>query len=187
MIEAEIIGQLRAGSEHAFKQIFSGLNYRLCFFARSFVNDPAEAEDIVQDAFIKLWDRRETFNDLTAVKAFLYLSVKNACINYAKHVKVADKYLSALDNPIDDQIMVNKIIESEVLEEIHKALIALPEGSRKIIQLSYFDGLSNQEVADYLKKSINTVKTQKVRALRTLRVLLQEVSPVLLLLIKQNY
>ena len=184
MIDDETIGQLRGGSESAFKQIFSTLNHKLCFFARGFVKDPAEAEDIVQEAFIKLWDRKESFKDLTSLNAFLYLSIKNSCINYLKHIKVADKYLSTLEEPVDHQLMVHKMIEAEVLTEIHKAILGLPEGSRKIIQLSYFEGLSNQQVADHLNISINTVKTQKIRALRALRVLLKNMSPALILLIK---
>ncbi len=64
---------------------------------------------------------------------------------------------------------MERMIEAEVLGEVYKALQKLPEGCRKVINLSYFEGLSNQEVADRLNVSINTVKTQKLRALKMLR------------------
>lgn len=160
-------------------------NNRLIFFAKGIIDDSAEADDLVQDAFVKLWNKRTDFGDLNSIKAFLYISIKNVSRNLYKHSKVADKYLSFLGDAIDHDPITLKIIEAEVLEEIARAIKELPEGCRNVINLSYFEGMSNQEVADQLQISINTVKTQKMRGLRSLRNLLKEMAPALILLISK--
>lgn len=177
--------QVKNGDETAFKSIFDLFNKRLLYMAKEIVPDPALAEDIVQDAFIKLWDRRKNFNDIMSIKAFLYLCVKNSCRNEYKHAKVVDKYLSRQQMPVEEHIVVSKMIEAEVFNELHKAIEKLPNGCKDVIYLGYFAEMSNQEVADELNISINTVKTQKLRALRSLRTFLRDLSPGLLLLVTE--
>jgi len=157
------------GDEKAFQHLFRLFYGPLCFFARGITETRLEAEDIVQEAFVQLWSRRQGFNSFPAVKAFLYLAVKNSSCNLYKHKKVEQKYQLAQKEAPQDNAVMERIIEAEVLGEVHKALQKLPEGCRKVINLSYFKGLSNQEVAAHLNVSINTVKTQKLRALKMLR------------------
>lgn len=180
-----LVLQVRNGDEQAFKTVFDLFNKRLLYLATEIVSDTAIAEDIVQDAFVKLWCRRENFTDLLSIKAFLYLCVKNSCRNVYKHAKVVDKYISRQGNPVEDQLIVAKIIEAEVFNGLHDAIEKLPNGCKNVVYLGYFAEMSNQEVADTLNVSINTVKTQKLRALRSLRVLLKDLSPGLFLLITE--
>ena len=157
------------GEEEAFQHLF-GLFYRpLCFFAQGITDTRLEAEDIVQDAFIQLWKHRQGFDSLRAVKAFLYLAVKNSSRNLYKHKQVEDRYQLGHKSMDQEDLVMDRIIEAEVIGEVHKALQTLPEGCRKVINLYYFKGLSNQEVASYMNISVNTVKTQKMRALKILR------------------
>ena len=183
MDDDQLVLQLKNGDERAFKSIFDLFNKRLLYLAREIVPDAAVAEDLVQEAFVKLWDRRENFADLVAIKAFLYLCVKNSCRNEYKHAKVVDKYLSRQGAPIEEHVVISKIIEAEVFSGLYDAIERLPSGCRDVIYLGYFAEMSNQEVADALNVSINTVKTQKLRALRNLRIFLKDLSPGLLLLI----
>src|SRR5580692_8111499 len=158
MEELQCISRFNDGDERAFQHLFRLFYDPLCFFARGITETRLEAEDIVQ-----LWSRRQGFNSFRAIKAFLYLAVKNSSRNLYKHKKVEQKYqLGQKEAPPDNAVM-ERIIEAEVLGEVHKALQKLPEGCRKVINLSYFKGLSHQEVATYLNVSINTVKTQKLR------------------------
>ncbi|WP_177181289.1 RNA polymerase sigma-70 factor [Parapedobacter koreensis] len=177
--------QFKNGGEPAFKAIFDLFNKRLLYLATTIVHDEAMAADIVQDAFVKLWNRRESFNDMMAVKAFLYLCVKNSCRNEYKHNKVVEKYLSRQEEPIESPIMMAKIIEAEVLNNLYNAIEKLPVACREVVLLSYFEGMSNQEVAKQLNISINTVKTQKLRALRNLRMFLKDLSPGLVILVTE--
>lgn len=175
------------GDEQAFRDVFDMFNKRLLYLAREIVSDATLAEDIVQEAFVKLWCRKETFDNLTAIKAFLYLCVKNACRNAYKHAKVVDKYLSRQETPVEDRVVLVKMIEAEVLDGLHQAIEKLPNGCKDVIYLGYFAEMSNQEVADALNVSINTVKTQKLRALRSLRGFLKDLSPGILLLITEIF
>lgn len=185
MDEDQVIVHFQGGEEKAFRHIFEMFNNRLVFFAKGIIDDSAAADDLVQDAFVKLWNKRADFKDLNSIKAFLYISIRNVSRNLYKHSKVEEKYLSFLGDAIDQDPITLKIIEAEVLEEVLRAIKELPEGCRNVINLSYFEGLSNQEVADQLQVSINTVKTQKMRGLRSLRNLLQEMAPALILLISK--
>ena len=187
MDQHQLVLQVKNGDEKAFKSVFDLFNKRLLYLATEIVLDTAVAEDIVQEAFVKLWCRRERFADLLSIKAFLYLCVKNSCRNAYKHTKVVDKYISRQGNQIEEQFIESKIIETEVFNGLYDAIEKLPNGCKDVIYLGYFAEMSNQEVADALDISINTVKTQKLRALRSLRVFLKNLSPGLFLLITEIF
>ncbi|NOW93517.1 RNA polymerase sigma factor [Mucilaginibacter sp. SG564] len=182
MPEKFSITAFQSGDMGAFNHVFNFFYKRVCFFAAGIVNENF-VEDIVQDAFVKLWERRGNFTDLNVIKAFLYLTTKNSCINSYRHQKVVDKFENALVETIEQPNIIHQLIEAEVLEEVQRAVEQLPPGYRKVIYLSYFEGLSNQETADYLQVSINTVKTQKVRSLRILREILKHSPTAIALLI----
>lgn len=175
-----LIQRFNEGQEKALENIFMQFHARLCFTAVSIVNNENEAEDIVQDAFIKLWQLRSNFISLNAVKAFLYLAVKNSSRNVYKHQQVKARYVRSVDMAAYDNSFGNRIIEAEVLQFVYCGLQKLPDGCRKVINLSYLQGLSNQQVADALRVSINTVKTQKMRGLRLLRSSFENVQASLL-------
>src|SRR5690606_22883208 len=119
---------------------------------------------------------RAYFNDAQSIKAFLYLSVKNACRNHYKHEKVVEKYRARQGELIEDDLVLSKIIEAEVMESLYHAIEKLPAGCREVVNLRYFEGMSIQEVAEQLNISVNTVKTQKMRALKSLRLQLEPLS-----------
>jgi len=169
MEELRCMALLNAGDEKALQHIFSLFYERLCFFAREITQTDLQAEDLVQEAFIQLWKHRNGFDSFRSAKAFLYLAVKNGGRNQLKHQKVVLKHVRAQTEPPVERAVLHKMIEAEVLAEVRKALDQLPEGCREVIHLCYFEGLRNQEAASRLEVSINTVKTQKLRGLRMLR------------------
>jgi len=152
---------------------FSGLFRKyyepLYFFAGRFVKDPPTAESIVQDVFVNLWDHRKTLNIKTSVKAYLYTSVKNSCINFVKR----ENFFSSMDNDSEHRDNSGrtpdaKLEETEIHCAVHNAINALPEKCRQIFVMCKFDNLSYNEIADIQNVSINTVKTQLKRAVKTL-------------------
>ena len=167
--DADLLQQFNEGNEKALENIFMQFHARLCFLATGIVSNENEAEDMVQDAFVKLWQLRANFNSLNAVKAFLYLAVKNSSRNVYKHQQVKARYIKSVDVAVCDNSFNNRIIEAEVLRFVYCGLQKLPDGCRRVINLAYLEGLSNQQVADTLLVSVNTVKTQKMRGLRLLR------------------
>lgn len=150
-----------------FEEVFSKYYTELVIYLCKYVKEISTAEDIVQEMFCDLWDKRGTYQIHTNVHAFLFRSVRNAAINYLTRVKKMTVELS--------QQMENEMVFREDLETIERdrklyALIErLPEQRKQIFKMCFFDGLRYQQVAAKLNISINTVKTQMGRALTELR------------------
>jgi RNA polymerase sigma-70 factor (family 1) len=163
--------QADTGGEAGFEALFKEFYDRLVYFSFQFVYDKDQARDIVQDAFIKYWNQHEEILDnKAAIKNFLYSTVRNASLNHIRHSKIVAGYIQ-LHNTIEPEEapIIDAIITAEVVAEIHSAIQSLPESYRQVSVLSYLEGKKNQEIADELDMSINTVKKQKQRALQLLR------------------
>lgn len=182
--EQKYIRGLNEGDEDAFRSIFNLFNARLCYFAGQLLAGEELPEDIVQDAFMKLWERRGNFTRIEAVKTFLYVTVKNRCLNISKHRVVKNRYLHSRNDFIEERTAVNNIIEAEVLHHMYNAIRELPSACRQVMRLSFDDGLNNKEIARQLDISVNTVKTQKLRGLRFLREAIKVTSSLLIFIIR---
>lgn len=174
MTENKSAAPTQQEKEKRFAALFELFNARLVLFAKSMLPAGEEAADLVQEAFVALWQRMESFSDTSAVKVFLYLTVKNKCLNIYKHEKVIRRYQHRQLPEQEEKHMMLRLIEAEVAGEVQQALQQLPAGCRKVIYLSYFEGLRNHEIAARLEVSVNTVKTQKTRALQLMRGLLKK-------------
>lgn len=153
------------------KLLFEKYYVRLCDFARRILGDENLAEDVVQDVFVAFMERSEfTSIESVAIRNYLYQSVKNTCLNKLRKGKVIEQFESNHNfSLIDEEHALAAMIHSEIIGEIHYALKKLPEGCRLIIRLGYFEGLNNPQIANKLNISVNTVKSQKQRALFLLR------------------
>jgi RNA polymerase sigma-70 factor (ECF subfamily) len=156
--------------EEIFRDIYNEYYTRLCFFASKLLPDCPESDDIVQEVFVKLWTRWNDLYNPDSIKAFLYISVKNSCLNSHKHKKIVQKYHKLNNRDITEDSVASHILEAEVLESVYSKVQSMPEGCRSVMQLSYFQGMKDKEIAEHLKISVNTVKTQKKRGLSLLRV-----------------
>ncbi|MEI8075419.1 MAG: RNA polymerase sigma-70 factor [Bacteroidota bacterium] len=164
--------------------LFDTYYARLCYFAFTIINEKEDSKDIVQDVFLKLWKGNQQFESDIAIKNFLYLSVRNACLNYQRHALIQIKYTKTqLENTIDPGHGLENIIKAELIAEIQTAINSLPEGCGNVLKLSFLEGLKNEEISKLLGISINTVKTQKQRALKLLKLKLSGISYLLLLVI----
>lgn len=143
----------------------------LCYFAWEMVKDTEVAEDLVQDAFIAYLDNKHKVSiQPSAVRSFLYSTIRNAVYNQSRKSKTIQKYLDRqYATEADDTDYEHKIIRAEFMSEIARVMEGLPDSCQHIFKLSYLDGFSNQEIAEKLAISVNTIKTQKQRALRVLR------------------
>lgn len=165
--------------ENVFKSNFKNLHAYAC----SILKDDASAEEIVQQVFFKLWEKKEQINELQSIPAYLYRSVHNDCLNFLKHskVKAAHKAHTVytakdLEHPAD------QVTLKELQRKIDTAINDLPEQCRTIFQLSRFEDLKYKDIAARLGISVKTVENQMGKALRTLRLKLVEYLPVLVLL-----
>ena len=163
-----VIEQFREGSRKVYQDIFENLYSILCSFANKYLFDNDESEDICQEVFIELWKQKEKFENYDQIKAFLYLSVKNKCLNVLKHQKVKDKFKTSDSSTDNDIYFEEQIIKAEVVSTIYQSINRLSKQRREIIILS-MQGLKNNEIAENLNVSVNTIKLQKKIAYQKLR------------------
>lgn len=181
----DVQGTIQEGSnleEGAFKALFDAHYQRLVLFADSFLLDTSAAEDIVQTVFTDLWQRALWKDPAFVVRAYLYTSVRNRCLNEIRNQNVRDshnlRYVQAMLHVWEDGD------DSEaLLEELKRGIRDLPEQVRRTIELRYFHGKSVSETADILNVSENTVKTQIKRGRASLKLSLSEVRLKIFLLL----
>lgn len=164
---------------NAFKQFFENFYPSVCVFAQKYLKDAELAEDLAQEAFIEFWMRKDKFTDLKAMKGFIYTVTRNKCLN---DIKLRGIRENILRNKISsDDFFYELILEEETYSIIHHAIDKLAPQSRRIVWLS-LEKNKNQEIADRLNISVNTVKTLKKNAYKELRNQLKDHVFVLLLL-----
>lgn len=150
--------------------IFNEYYDRLVYFSLKIVDDKQDAEDAVQEAFVRYWNNRDNISqELQAIRSYLYATVKNISLNMIRHRQVVKDFEQRTSSPASENMIINKIIQTEVLAKISKAMDTLPDACRRISWMGYIDGMKNLEIAKELGISVNTVKTQKLRGLRILK------------------
>jgi RNA polymerase sigma-70 factor (family 1) len=155
-----------------FRLFFDDFYPSLCFFANKILQDGDIACDIVQEAFIYFWKKKEYIRSIPAAKSYLFKYVKNRSLNYLR-----DDHNNHEIEPekLEAELFYNDfLIEDEIYRIINDAIESLPPRGKQVIEYT-LDGLKNHEIAERLKISTNTVKTIKSRAYKTLRTELKEV------------
>lgn len=169
--ERELLEDFLKGEEQACAQVYNRYFGRICLYASSFVDETKEAEDIAEEGFIRLWQGKRKFESLAHLKAALYQTTRRVGLN---HQIARQRRLTRVDTYATQQSQnqsshLQEIVYAEAMAELYDAVQKLPPKAREIIQLTYLEGNSNQEVADILNINIQTVKNQKMRALGLLR------------------
>jgi RNA polymerase sigma-70 factor (family 1) len=161
--------QLRIKS---FTAAYHSLYAPTYYFARRFVS-PEEAADLVAEAFCKLWKRPGDFSNLPRLKVFLQIMVRNASIDAIRHDQTRKNFQAEaryLQGENAGAEPMEEFLRAELLKQIHEAIEKLPSRCKEIFKLHWLEGLKNQDIADKLQVSVNTVINQKVRALSKLRI-----------------
>lgn len=162
---------LKKGDLITFKLFFESFYPSLCLFANKYLKDRDVSLDIVQDAFLYLWNKNADFQTVSGVKSYLYQYVKNRSLNYIRDQELRRKI--EIKDLESESFFRDSLVEEETYQIISDAIRTLPPQGQRVIELS-LDGLKNQEIADQLKISINTVKTIKLRAFASLRAELKD-------------
>lgn len=178
--QATLADRLKAGNEMAFRELFDEYYQALCLFAVKYLRNDAEAEDVVQESFIKYWNRYANFDHLLKIRSFLYTSVHNDCLNRLRGSKRTREWLSDKE---DDTIFYNSLIEEEALRIFYQAVETLPSQTRKVICFA-LDGLNNERIAFEMGISENTVHMLKKLAYKKLKAILRNYYYLIFLLLK---
>jgi RNA polymerase sigma-70 factor (ECF subfamily) len=188
LLEQQVFSTLKEGNESAFEMVFRTYYRPLCQYAYSFLNDRDEAEEVVQAAFINIWDKREQVEIQTSLKAYLYRIVRNSCLNVIKHEKVKKQHAAheMATGQSSHESVSQSVISSELEEKISAAMKTLPEQCRLVFQLSRFEELKYSEIADQLNISVKTVENQIGKALKIMREQLRDYLPLVLIFLMGN-
>ena len=136
------------------------------------------AREIVQDFFVKLYEKRHNLSVETSVKSYLYRSVYNCCLNYLNQRNIQDKHLKNIDlERVDEDNLESEISSVELQYRIHQIIEELPARCRKIFKMNRLEGIKNEEIATQLNLSKRTVETQISKALKILRKRLSDYFP----------
>ncbi len=146
--------------------IYRSLYRQLCLYALHYLMDIQQAEDAVQDCFVKLWEEESEGKTIAAPRSWLYTAVKNRCLNTLKKLGPGRLAPTDMDGLIDDSEAIDRSAEEAAL---WKAIDSLPRMQRKILLLGKRDGMRNGDIAQELGLAEQTVRNQLSRALKALR------------------
>jgi RNA polymerase sigma-70 factor (ECF subfamily) len=174
MTDEQLIQGLRDKSPEAFDAVYERLYRRLVLFAQNLVADPAEAKDIVSDAFVKFWTQQKTFTDLGHIEGFFYTTIKNSAIDYLRKNKTRIKVEGDLmkSSKLSENTIEHKYQEAEIIQRLYERINELPERQQQVFKLTYLEGYSRAEVAQMLDISENTVRNTNAMAMKSLKMAL---------------
>ncbi|MGQ1910378.1 RNA polymerase sigma-70 factor [Marinifilum sp. RC60d5] len=179
------VRKLKNGDRKAFQMLYSEMFPKLCAFANKYINDREVSIDIVQDVFVRIWDHRTSIRSNTSFSSFLFVTVKNASINYLRKQKSSTKLHQDYTSLNSDTLFEFNKLEQDVFATVYDYIQSLPKRSREIMLLT-LNGVSNDEIRTELGISVNTVKTLKKHSYRKMREkfknLLYLIYPLLILL-----
>jgi len=174
--EFELFVQIQAGDKVAFDSLFRTYYQYLCNYAFQILKEIEASEEVVQEVFVNVWEKRDSLDIHTSPKSYLFRSVHNRCLNQIKHIDVREKYKTH-----NERILKHAETESSIDAEknelavlIQKSVDELPTERKRIFQLSRNKGLKNKEIAEQLGISIKTVENQMGKALKYLRLQLSD-------------
>lgn len=187
--ERKLIEKIVEGDEQAFSAIFFKYLPVLQSFALKFSKSTDAAEEIIQDAFVRVWLNRDKLADVENIKAYLYKYVSNECLTFLRKKIKAEKATDIFKskNPDHTNNTTDTINLNEINRIVAKAVNKLPSQRRKIYQLSRNDGKSIPEIAGILNISPSTVKNALVTALKEIRQELHQHGITLFLLFLQLF
>lgn len=190
-MEIKALGEQR--EDIKFEDIYLSYFSKMKHFATEYVISDEDAENIVQDAFVELWENKEMLNMHMNLISYLFTTIKNKCLNHMRHkiivqntaTKIQEEYLISLRMNLDSlEAFDNKLFSDQDIEKIiDRALDSLPEKCRTIFIMSKIEGKKQKEIAQELNISINTVGAQIGIAYKKLRTELKDYLPILLFLL----
>lgn len=168
--------------EVAFRYLFEHYYASLSLFAKRFIDDRETREDIVQEVFFRLWDKRKQITVMSSAQNYLLTSVRNLCLNYLRRQETQQSFEKSLfDQPEDEE--GDRLIQLRELEELLAQTLALmPPEYRLAFELNRMEGKSLDEVAQQMGVSTRTVERYRDKALALLHTELKDYLPLFLFL-----
>ena len=168
--DRQIFEAIKMDDAEAYEKVFRASYRPMTAYAFRFLGNLPDSESIVQDVFLRLWQKRREINISTSLQNYLFKSVKNQCINYLEHERIKTRYQAdVIQNETDRSDYSEFFLEFGLMRRIETAIASLPPKRQEIFRLAREEGLKYREIAERLDLSVKTVETQMTLALRQLR------------------
>ncbi len=168
-ISKVLLESLKEGDNRAFEELYDSYKEPALRFCNSILKDIEESENVIQEVFIKIWNRRSTINPELNFTSYLFTIIKNRVFDHLKEVKKN----AFMKEKFWENVLEYKAADNEIQEErfakVKEAVDGLSEKRKEIIKLNYEEGKSYEEIATQLSISKNTVKNQLVKAKQVIR------------------
>lgn len=162
------LSNLSIGDEGAYRLLFERYYALLGAFAYRYLNDRQLCENVVHDVFLGLYQEKERFLDISALKSYLYSAVRNRCVDLLRHRQVESRYEKEERENEEEAFYEEGILEAEAYVLLKKAITELPGQTREVYDL-VLQGYNNPEIAEKLSLTENAVKAHKKRGKKILR------------------
>lgn len=182
-----VFEKIRQGDVIAFRNLFENSYMELLHLAVYYVQDVEAAKDIVQELFVKLWEKKENLLLVSNEKGYLNSSIKNLSLNYLDHVKVVDRYCKKFVKEKNEEEETVEV-SVELISKVRELLQKMPEKRRNVLELRVVKAKSYKEIADLQGIEIDTVKGHLKKAYAFLRANIhrEDIYPILFLVFKEN-
>lgn len=169
--DSELVNLLIRNDEAAFSELYIRFKDRLYYFCLNLLKSREEANDIVQEIFIRIWESRNFINPDLSFSSFLYTMARNRILNHFRDVDIDEKVKSILAQrtPLEDNSIETDLIYSEYQKILKEAIEALPPQRKKIFNMSREENMSHKEIATQLGISVNTVQEHISESLRFIK------------------
>ncbi len=180
---------LLKGDEQGISGLYDTMWHKLYTYAARVLQDKSAASDVIQDLFIKLWEKRAELPTVVNVEGYLFKSLKHAILNYLQSTKIRDKHLDAFYKVYSemDNLTLESIYQKELLDLIKNSSASLPMRMKEIFQMNRFEHKTVSEIAKELNLSEQTVRNQINLALKKIRPSVMESISLVLILSLQQY
>jgi len=184
--------RLKEGNPSAYEELFKQTFPRMLGYCKLFIHDQAQANDLVQECFVRLWEKRLTISPNQSVESLLFVMLRNRCLNYLRDQKneLIDKSISAIgENELQHLYQLDftgreeKTLEESLIEAIRESVDNLPEKRKLVFIKAKIEGKKNKEVAEELGISVKAVEKHLHQAKEQIRTQMLKEFPLLSLLI----
>lgn len=169
--DIQLVKSLQKGDIKAFDRLFENYARRLLYFARGYLKSKEDAEDLVQEVFIKIWEKRKEIKEYYSFQSFIFTITYNAIKKYFRTKNTEQKYLKIFQEDFNESVDSTKLeIEyNEISQQVISAIEKLPPRRKEIFKLSREQGLPHKEIARIMEISPKTVENQIREAIKQIK------------------
>lgn len=180
----ELVESIKKGSQSAYDSLFREFYMPLVVYSESLTKDKNISENIIQSIFCDIWENRKKLSNINSIKNYLYTAVKNKSLTHIRDNRKFDLKAEIPDK--GENYIANSILETEIYSELYSAINRLPKMCRNVLLLK-LKGLKNEEIAENLGKSKETVRSHLKKGYKLIKNELEDTYYILPLLFFKKY